>query len=233
MTKLLIDRGNTSTKFAIWQDNSVVHLERMETSWAETIDRLSSTYNIEECIGSSVAAPDEELDRVLGVQKYPCRWITSDVPCALKGIPQGYGVDRLVADLGAMVCAEGHPFLVIDAGTCITYDAFSAEGRLMGGAISAGVQLRLKAMHEHTALLPLFEPDFSVPVIGNDTRTAMVSSAIHGARFEIEGYIRHLMIEYPDLRVFMTGGNDFAFADDVNRITTHDPLLLFKGLSMF
>lgn len=205
----------------------------MKSTWAETIERLSSTYNIEECIGSSVAATDAELDRVLSMQPYPCRWITSDAPCALKGIPKGYGVDRLMADAGAMASADGHPFLVIDAGTCITYDFFLADGSLAGGVISPGVQLRLKAMHEHTALLPLFEPDFSVPVFGNETRTAMVSSAVNGVRFEIEGYIRHLLKEYPDLRVFMTGGNDFAFSNDVNNVTIHDPLLLFKGLSTF
>ena len=124
-----------------------------------------------------------------------------------------------------------HTLLIIDAGTCITYDLFSADGTLLGGAISLGVQLRLNAMHEHTALLPLIQAEPETALLGHDTRTHMLSAAVNGSRFEIEGYIRHFWNEHPDLHVFITGGNTFSLSPDITCPITYDPHLVLRGLA--
>ena len=80
------------------------------------------------------------------------------------------------------------------------------------------------------ALLPLFEAEPSTPLMGHDTRTAMMSSAVHGTRFEVEGYIRSLLPRYPDLQVFLTGGNTFQISPDLQSRAVHDPHLLLRGL---
>jgi len=242
---LLIDKGNTSAKLAIADGNEFPYLAHQQTGWAETIRQLTRDYAVSHCVVSNVAADDPELLTTLQAQPFDTLWLGKThyritgraihacplPPCPLKGIPQGYGADRLAADLGALsLAAPGHPLLVIDAGTCITYDLIGTDGRLLAGVISAGQQLRLKAMHEHTALLPLLEADPDTPLMGTDTRTAMLSSAIHGTRFELEGYIRSLLPQYPDLNVFLTGGNTFRLADDLQARTTCDPHLLFRGL---
>ena len=146
-------------------------------------------------------------------------------------MPSTYGADRWAADIGAISQDTDHTLLIIDAGTCITYDLFSADGALLGGAISPGVQLRLNAMHEHTALLPQIEAEPEAQLLGNDTRTHMLSAAVNGTRFEIEGYIREFVREYPDLHVFITGGNTFEFSADITCPITHDLYLVFKGLA--
>lgn len=242
---LLIDKGNTSAKLAIADGKDILHTLHQQTSWTETISQLTRDFAINHCVVSTVAADDPELLTILQAQPFDTLWLGKthfritggtihtcpQLAYALKSIPPGYGADRLAADLGALSLAPpGHPLLVIDAGTCITYDLISAVGKILSGVISAGIQLRLKAMHEHTALLPLFEADPDTPLMGTDTRTAMLSSAIHGTRFEVEGYIRSLLPQYPDLCVFLTGGNTFHLSDDLQARTTHDPHLLFRGL---
>jgi len=229
--KLLIDIGNTSAKLMVADGGKFVHFEHKEESWTEVIGRLIKEYPLESCVISNVADEDETLKTTLGEYGLPTLWLTDKTECLLKRIPKGYGADRIAADLGALAEAKGRTILVVDAGTCITYDLINREGEAVGGVISAGMELRLKAMHEHTALLPLLRVDDESPLMGNDTHTSMMSSVLHGVRFEVEGYIRTLTKDYPDLIVYMTGGNIIRLADDLGVDVVYEPDLLFKGLN--
>lgn len=231
--KLLIDIGNTSAKLAVMADE-IVHFERLHESWEETFSRLAAAYPITDVRLCTVAGKDEELKQALETLALPVLWLTPAVPCPIKtitGVSPSYGADRWAADIGAIAQDPNHTLLIIDAGTCITYDLFSADGHLLGGAIAPGVQLRLNAMHEHTALLPLISAEREALLLGYDTRTHMLSSAVNGTRFEMEGYIRCFLREYPDLHVFITGGNTFDFSDDITCPITHDAYLVFRGLA--
>lgn len=233
--KLLVDIGNTSAKLAV-MDADIMHVERRHESWGDTFSRLMSQYPISDVRLSSVAGEDAELNEALATLDIPVMWLSAAVPCPIKpitGLSPTYGADRWAADIGAIAQDSEHTLLIIDAGTCITYDLISADGHLLGGAISPGVQLRLNAMHEHTALLPQIEAEQEDELLGYDTRTHMLSAAVNGTRFEVEGYIRQLLGLYPDLHVFITGGNTFHFADDITCPITHDPYLVFRGLSVF
>lgn len=231
--KLLIDIGNTSAKLAV-MDTDIVYFERRYESWEETFSRLMTVYPIDDVRLSSVAGEDVALNAALDTLPIPVLRLTPSAPCPVKhitGVSAAYGADRWAADIGAIVQDPHHTLLIIDAGTCITYDLFSADGALLGGAISPGVQLRLNAMHEHTALLPLIEAEREALLLGHDTRTHMLSAAVNGARFEIEGYIRTFWQEHPDLHVFITGGNTFQFSADITCPITYDPYLVFHGLA--
>ena len=233
MMKLLIDIGNTSAKIAVMEQD-IVHFEHRHEPWKDTFTRLQAMFPITDVRLCTVAGEDEELKKALDALTVPVLWLTPAVPCPIKtitGVAPTYGADRWAADIGAIVQDPNHTLLIIDAGTCITYDLFSADGHLIGGAISPGVQLRLNAMHEHTALLPLIPAEKEAPLLGHDTRTHMLSSAVNGTRFEIEGYIRSFLCEYPDLHVFITGGNTFDFPDEIACSITHDPHLIFRGLA--
>ncbi|MBQ3926516.1 MAG: type III pantothenate kinase [Bacteroidaceae bacterium] len=230
--KLLIDIGNTSAKLAV-MDDGILHYERRHESWSDTFSRLMSQYPISDVRLSTVAGEDAELNEALAQLNVPVRWLSAAVPCPVKpiaNVPLGLGADRWAADIGAIVQDPDHTLLVIDAGTCLTYDVIAREGAYLGGAISPGVQLRLNAMHEHTALLPQIEAEQEAVLLGYDTRTHMLSAAVNGTRFEIEGYIRQLLGMYPDLHVFITGGNTFQFSEEITCPITHDPYLVFKGL---
>ncbi|MBO4663592.1 MAG: type III pantothenate kinase [Bacteroidaceae bacterium] len=235
--KILLDIGNTCAKVAVVDHKDIVHFEHRNEGWNTLFQRLTTTYAIDECAISNVAGVDKELLHALESQPYPIRWFTYETPNPLfpdAKAPRGLGADRWAADIGAMSLAKKDgkmPYvLVIDAGTCITYDLIEPTGDVFKGAISPGVGLRLKAMHEHTALLPLIDPEGEVELLGLDTDTALRSGAVMGAALEIEGFIRRLVRQYPDLMVYVTGGSKIEFdADIVSRITI-EPMLIFKGL---
>lgn len=227
--KLLIDIGNTSAKLAIADPTGeMLHTERLAEAWGDAIARLCRDYSPRRCVVSCVGYDDPALHAALSDSGLPTVWLSASTPCDIQGIPEGYGADRLAADIGAY--AGQRALLVVDAGTCITYDLI-VDGTLCGGVISPGVQLRLRAMHDHTAALPLVDAHSagqSVALMPCDTVNCMLSAALHGVRYEVEGYVRSLMREYPDLCVVLTGGNRVSLPDDIPH--TYDPLLVLRGL---
>jgi type III pantothenate kinase len=218
---ILLDIGNTRLKASTADSNSIYPNE----NWLDFTDIA------EEILVSNVAGSDALPKEVARSPK--CKFLTWQSPEArewLKDIPSGLGADRVAADIGARSMMPEHTLLIIDAGTCLTFDVIGRDGTILGGAISPGINLRLKAMHEHTAALPLLDAEGEHPVLGYDTPTSMRSGAINGIRWEIEGYIRTMQKMYPDLHVFMTGGDDMEFPEDLQHIITREPLLVQKGL---
>ena len=133
------------------------------------------------------------------------------------GITLGYrtpatlGADRLAAVMGAQSLLPHRTVLVIDAGTCITFDLLLSDGHYLGGNISPGLEMRLRAMHEFTARLPLVSAEGDNPDYGYDTITALRSGAKSGIRLEIMGYLAQVRAKHPDACAFLTGGNRFDF----------------------
>lgn len=219
--KLLFDIGNTRTKVSTAEHGNITPTE----SWLELL------HVAENVLVSNVAGP-EALPKEVALHRN-CRILTWDSPEAglwLKKIPAGLGADRVAADIGARSIRPNQTLLIIDAGTCLTFDVIAKDGSIIGGAISPGISLRLKAMHEHTAALPLLEPAGEHPILGYDTPTSMRSGAVNGVKWEIEGYIRSILASYPDLHVFFTGGDGTEFPKDLQPIITCDTLLVQKGL---
>jgi type III pantothenate kinase len=231
---LTIDIGNTSAKVAVFQTDDIIFSERVTTDWHTEIGKLRTAYDIRACAVSNVAGHNEALDQALELLPCPVLRLTYTSPCAqpyFKQIPQGLGADRLAADIAAVTQAPNVPLLVIDAGTCLTFDVIDENHRFAGGNISPGVELRLKAMHDHTAALPLIPVEGDLPDLGYDTTTALRGGAINGVKFEIEGYIRMCRKRFPNIHVFYTGGNQFEFSPDVATCITHDPFLVLRGLN--
>lgn len=226
--KLLIDIGNTSTKIAIAQGSEILHTERLAEPWAAALERLHHDYDIDATVVSCVGSEGPALREALAARSSTVLWLTHDTPCAISGVPEGYGADRLAADIGAYT--GQHALLVIDAGTCITYDLI-IDGCLSGGVISPGVQLRLNAMHDYTAALPAINAQAAErpALMASDTAGCMLSAALHGVQFEIEGYVEALRREHPDLVVIMTGGNHFCLSDNIEY--QYDQFLVLRGLT--
>lgn len=125
--------------------------------------------------------------------------------------PETLGADRLAAVMGAQSLLPHRTLLVIDAGTCITFDLLLANGHYVGGNISPGLDMRLRAMHKFTARLPLVSAQSEAPAFGFDTRSALCSGAKQGIRLEILGYLAQVREQHPDACAFLTGGNRFDF----------------------
>ena len=219
--KLLFDIGNTRMKVSTAEHGNITPTE----NWLELL------HVAENVLVSNVAGP-EALPKEVALHRN-CKiltWESLEAGPWLKKIPAGLGADRVAADIGARSIRPNQTLLIIDAGTCLTFDVIAKEGSIVGGAISPGISLRLKAMHEHTAALPLLEPAGEHPILGYDTPTSMRSGAVNGVKWEIEGYIRSILASYPDLHVFFTGGDGTEFPKDLQPIITCDTLLVQKGL---
>ena len=141
------------------------------------------------------------------------------------------GMDRLAAAVGAWSMGVGKDLLVIDAGTAITYDFVSASGVYKGGNIAPGIWLRFRSLHEHTGALPMVEARGVVPMLGNDTETAIRSGVLNGIRHEMEGYIDELGSLFPSLLVFLTGGDVDFFDIKIKRRIFAVPDLVLRGLA--
>jgi len=115
-------------------------------------------------------------------------------------------------------------------GTCITYNYTNAAHQFLGGSISPGMNMRFKAMHEQTALLPLIKANSNFPLIGYDTRTNILSGVILGMAKEIDGIIDSYAEKYSNFNVLLTGGDMGFFVSHLKNKIFADPYLIYKGL---
>lgn len=232
---LVIDIGNTQAKLVIFDEGTPVEMLLTNNKTLEALDQLSVRTDIGKAIVCSVAYITPEAERRLNELPFPVLRFRSTMPIPyVKNnyhTPQTLGSDRIAAVVGAAQQQPGRDLLVIDAGTCITYDFLDNQGQYWGGNISPGMHMRLKAMHEQTARLPLVDADGETPCIGYDTPTAIRSGAKEGIRYEIEGYIRHFQKKFPSLLVFLTGGDHFDFDSPIKNIIFADKFLVARGLN--
>ena len=132
----------------------------------------------------------------------------------------------------AAACAEfpGKNNLIIGIGTCITYNFINSQLQFLGGAISPGMDMRFKAMHDYTAKLPLVSSDRNLPLIGYDTKTNLQSGVIFGITNEINGFIEKYEEKFGNFNAVLTGGDAPYFASQLKNKIFADIYFLYKGL---
>jgi type III pantothenate kinase len=146
--------------------------------------------------------------------------------------PKTLGVDRIAAVCGALQLFPQRDCLVIDTGTCITYEFLDRNARYHGGSISPGIAMRFEAMHRFTSRLPLVKPEINVPLVGDSTESAMQSGVIQGVRAEVEGIIQKYTDQYPDLKVIICGGDVRFFENHLKQTVFVAPDLVLIGLNL-
>ena len=231
---LVIDIGNTSAKIAVFSQGEIKDMIRCSNQSLEGLSALCQRYPIQKGIWSSVISLDEKAQRQLQQLPFPMIEFTYQTPVPIRNLyqtPQTLGVDRLAAVIAAYTQKPNHAALVIDAGTCITYDFIDEFGQYHGGNISPGMEMRFKALHEFTSKLPKIQASGETPPYGTSTETAIRSGVIRGIEHEISGYIQHLRKNYPSLLVFLTGGNEFSFDTNLKSGIFADGFLVLKGLN--
>jgi len=231
---LCIDQGNSSTKVGVFDDNVLIDYFAIEELSEVEIEKLFERFVIDACIISSVTMKYDELLDILNKKNIFLVQLDHNtvVPIVNKyETPHTLGKDRLAAIVGAVFLEPGNDLLIVDAGTAITYDFVDANGVYWGGNIAPGLSMRLRSLHEFTQKLPLVEPVVDSPLIGNSTDSALISGALHGIVFEIDGYINALKIKYPKLSVFLTGGSIFYFDTKLKNPIFAERNLVLIGLN--
>lgn len=231
---LIIDQGNSVTKMAIFEAGRLQNVEFYPQWNKSVVMQFLETHPIDAAIFSTVTLPDEEAVELLRKQIPAFHYFdhSSRIPISIRyHTPETLGLDRIAAATGAALLCAGKPALIIDAGTCVTYDLITEEGCFFGGNIAPGIRMRLQAMHEHTGKLPSIEPDGDLPEMGFSTETALRAGAVLGIVYEIEGYIARLKEVYPDLFVFLTGGDALKLAAKIKSRIFVDENLVLTGLN--
>jgi type III pantothenate kinase len=231
---LAIDIGNTRTKIGLFEGEALIHKETLERLTPEALKPLLYNHSVVNCILSSVGGNAPEAVEMLKTQTAFVE-LSSDTPLPIENryaTPKTLGKDRLAAAVGAWALFPGKQCLIIDAGTCITCDVLSDKGVFLGGNISPGIDMRLKAMHTFTARLPLAERAPLGSWIGVSTETALQNGAQWGALWELSALIDYCETELGPLVVVATGGDADFFEKNLKRKIFANPDLVLMGLNV-
>ncbi len=232
---LIIDIGNTQAKLVAFDGTAPIEEIRTSNKTLDALPQMLERYSFEKAIVASVTDISPAAEKVLSVMPFDVLQFSSSTPVpyvvSLYRTPQTLGVDRISAVVGAVYQRPERDILVIDSGTCITYEFVDHNGRYIGGNISPGLQMRLESLNEKTSRLPIVEKNGDTPLLGYDTKTAVRSGVLRGMRYEIEGYINEFLRKYPSLVVFFTGGGGFDFDTQIKNIIFADKYLVARGLN--
>lgn len=242
---LAIDVGNTNTVLGAFEGKALKKTWRVSTHPLVTPDELRMKIHalfaldgfqadkIRSVVMSSVVPPMTAVLR----QAFPAvdvRIIDHTWPFSFAIAAQpasGVGADRLV-NAEAVVRDYGGPAIIIDSGTATTLCAISRDGRYLGGAIMAGIELSIEALARNTA--KLFSVELVAPerAIGSNTAQALQSGLLFGYAAMLDGMVERFKKELgePDARVVATGGISQMLKGIAQSFTNVDPDLTLKGI---
>lgn len=232
--KLVIDIGNTLQKLAIFERKELVFKETFQKlKPSDVADFILRHGPFKGIIQSAVNIYPPEIEKILArAGKFIL--LTELTPLPLTNLyqtPKTLGKDRIAAAVGAYKMFPGRNILVIDAGTCITYDFVNHKGEYLGGGISPGIRMRFKAMHTFTGKLPLIEPEEFEGLIGSNTKESLLSGVYNGVLSEISGTVQQYREQFSDVVTLVTGG-DYEFLHKKLKISIFAaPELVLLGLN--
>lgn len=225
---LTIDFGNTASKYALFTEEGILHSHGVYNDVSEFVGR-----GLRGCIFSTVR---KEVPWLTGLD-CPVHLFSSSMSLPLKmgyNSPKTLGADRLAGVLGAKWLMErGMPnsaCLVIDAGTCITYDWLTEESEYLGGSISPGLHMRYLALHQQTGKLPLVSHEVFDNPVGQNTNESILSGVQQGVWGESHRQIAYFLEKHPNGAVFITGGDALFLAEQQKTKIFVEPQLVHYGL---
>ena len=232
---LIIDQGNSTSKIALYLNDSEVFFKKVANSNLSAFCvALTEEYPVDKAVFSSVVEIEKEFVDFLNNNIRFFIRLTENTPTPVQSVyktPKTLGKDRLAGVVGANYLQPNKNILVIDAGTAVTFDFIDENSIYRGGNISPGLTMRFKALNEFTSKLPLITPEGELPLLGDSTDTALRSGVVNGLIYEIDAYIDVLKKKYANLFVFLTGGDTFFLAAKLKNSIFADTKLLIKGLN--
>lgn len=232
---LIVDVGNSLVKSAVFQQDKY-----LKTFWASLEEFPKKFHEIKKeypeirfSILASVVKNTAYIQKVLKNETQ--LFVLGEkihLPFTNKyATPKTLGKDRI-----ALVAAGAKQFkdknlLVIDAGTCITFDFKNDKNEYLGGAISPGIEMRFKALHNFTDNLPFVEFMGEAHLIGDSTHNSILSGVVNGVVAEIDGLVDRYKTENKYLTVILTGGNAQFLLKRVKNSIFANPNFLLEGLN--
>ncbi|WP_124979511.1 type III pantothenate kinase [Nonlabens xiamenensis] len=232
---VVVDVGNTSIKLAVMQQQEPLLLYRTDSNGlqprlTDIKEKYPDIATVAICaVGKMDAAFRQVLEQYF-TEIFELR-PTMHLPFTNTYQSETIGMDRLALMAGAQqLRKEQQAVLVIDAGTCITYDLLNKDNQYLGGAISPGLRLRYESLHNFTARLPLLEKENVEDFIGKTTASSMHSGVINGATQEIQGVINQYKERFDHLEIFITGGDADLLVKQLKNRFFATPFLMLQGI---
>lgn len=230
---LIVDIGNTCIKIALFEKNNLIEKSYLRDNYLDNIKSILSKNPVENSIVSNVGEINDELISVLNentrlvlfknILKLPFKNTYSS--------KETLGQDRIALVSSASYQFPDSNVLIVDAGTCITYDFKNHNNEYIGGGISPGIKMRFKSLNLFTSKLPLIDVFDDFNLIGNNTKESLNSGVVNGTIMEINGIIQQYHDKFKNIRIILTGGDSKFLLKRIKNTIFADQNLLIKGLN--
>ena len=231
---LIVDAGNTRVKLAVFEKDTLVEVIFIDVNeLLSEIKKILKKYKITAGILSNVGFIAEyKMQKLQNLVNLLVLSSFTNVPFNnLYETVETLGVDRIALVAAAVKKYAKRNILIIDAGTCITFDFVNDQSEYLGGAISPGIEMRYKALHDFTSKLPLLEKKIAQNFIGMNTNESINSGVVNGVINELEGVISEYKNKYSDLTVVLTGGDTNFLAKQLKSSIFANQNFLLEGLN--
>lgn len=222
-------------KLAVFNKNELIFNKNYDSLTPLEVQEILNRFNIVHSIVSNVRNTANNLENLLSTSTNFYQ-LNEQILLPFQNLyatPTTLGKDRMALIAAACNLFPQQNVLVVDMGTCITYDVVTADKKYFGGAISPGLNMRFKALNQFTGNLPLVEitENEKPNLIGDSTINSIKSGVYNGVKTELEGIIASYNKQYENIQVVLTGGNAEMFdLESKNRIFA-DKFFLLKGLN--
>lgn len=231
---IVLDIGNTRIKTGFYSDYELIETKSFsEKISIELLENIWNKTNPNSCIVSSTAQLPENIKEWLKIKRTLMFSSSTPIPVTLNyKTPETLGRDRIAGAIAANHIFPKNSSLVIDLGTCITYDLINEQKIYHGGAISPGMKMRFQAMNSFTGKLPLIEKPEFITDNGRSTTESLNKGVMSGIAHEINGFVRSYTQQYNNLKVILTGGDASLFEQHIENPIFAAPNLILDGLNL-
>lgn len=231
---LVIDIGNTKTKLAVFKGETLIEKRILPIEdLIKNLKEINLKFKLTNAILSSVVKLSAKFtSEIENIIPFIALSEKTKVPFInMYKTPKTLGLDRVALVAGAVKKFSKKNVLIIDAGSCITYDFVDNTSTYLGGAISPGIEMRFKALHKFTSKLPLLYKNSNEDIVGKSTEESMRIGVVDGVLNEIEGFIKQYKKKYAILTIVLTGGDTNFLSKQLKSSIFANQNFLLEGLN--
>ena len=230
---LVLDVGNSLLKIALFEKSELIQKFKFSENYKRNIEDLMLNYKVTHSIISNVGRIDDSIINILK-ESTNLLLVSNQLKIPFKNLYKSkntLGQDRLALVSAAAFNFPNENVLIVDVGSCITYDFKNSKNEYLGGSITPGIEFRYRSLNDYTNKLPLLKPQKTLNYLGVSTESSMHVGVIQGLTFEIDGFINAYREKYQELTVILTGGGAQYLVESIkNDIFAHSNFLL-EGLN--
>ena len=230
---LVLDVGNSLLKIALFEKSELIQKFKFSENYKRNIEDIISNYKVTHSIISNVGRIDDSTINILK-ESTSLLLVSNQLKIPFKNLYKSkntLGQDRLALVSAAAFNFPNENVLIVDVGSCITYDFKNNNNEYLGGGISPGISMRFKSLNTFTSNLPLIDFDSIHQLIGNNTNNSINSGVINGTISEINGIIQQYCEEFENIRIILTGGDSNFLLKRIKNSIFADQNFLLVGLN--